>query len=62
MDSSLVFVLDTCWGGRSEPFIRMNKQTGEREHIGECSKALSYFNQTIYGIGCWDLICAPKHG
>eukprot|EP00957_Ditylum_brightwellii_P030513 2311045-Ditylum_brightwellii.AAC.1 len=62
MDSSLVFTLDTCWGGRRESFIRMNKQTGEREHIGECSKLLNYFNQTMYGVDCWDLIHAPTHG
>eukprot|EP00957_Ditylum_brightwellii_P074099 5630588-Ditylum_brightwellii.AAC.1 len=40
----------------------MNKQTGEREHIGECPKEFNYFNQTMYGIDYWDLICAPKHG
>eukprot|EP00957_Ditylum_brightwellii_P168804 12848246-Ditylum_brightwellii.AAC.1 len=34
----------------------MNKQTGEREHIGECPKTLNYFNQTMYGVNCWDLI------
>eukprot|EP00957_Ditylum_brightwellii_P092538 7046955-Ditylum_brightwellii.AAC.1 len=62
MDSSLVFILDACWGGRREPFIRMNKQTGEKEHIGECPKALNYFNQAMYSVDCWDLIHAPKHG
>eukprot|EP00957_Ditylum_brightwellii_P037076 2807247-Ditylum_brightwellii.AAC.1 len=61
MDSSLVFILDTCWGGRKELFIRRNKQTGEGEHIGECLKALNYFNKTMDGMDCWDLICAPKH-
>jgi hypothetical protein len=27
MDSSLVFVLDSYWGGQMEPFVCMNKQT-----------------------------------
>eukprot|EP00957_Ditylum_brightwellii_P103672 7898492-Ditylum_brightwellii.AAC.1 len=40
----------------------MNKQTGEREHIGECPKALNHFNQTMYDVDCWDLVHAPKHG
>eukprot|EP00957_Ditylum_brightwellii_P117530 8963870-Ditylum_brightwellii.AAC.1 len=25
MDSSLVFVMDSCWGGQMEPFVCMNK-------------------------------------
>eukprot|EP00957_Ditylum_brightwellii_P030022 2272280-Ditylum_brightwellii.AAC.1 len=40
----------------------MNKQTGEREHIGKCPKALNHFNQAMYGVDCWDLIRALKHG
>eukprot|EP00957_Ditylum_brightwellii_P090689 6907582-Ditylum_brightwellii.AAC.1 len=38
----------------------MNKQTGERELIGKCPKALNYFNDTMFAVDCWDLIQAPK--
>eukprot|EP00957_Ditylum_brightwellii_P182227 13883353-Ditylum_brightwellii.AAC.1 len=62
MDSSLVFILDTCWGGHNEPFICVNKQTGETQLIGQCPKALSVFNNTMFAVDCWDLIWAPKHG
>eukprot|EP00957_Ditylum_brightwellii_P075806 5761338-Ditylum_brightwellii.AAC.1 len=46
MDSSLVFVLDSCWG----------------ELFGNCPKALNYFNDTMFVVDYWDLIWAPKHG
>eukprot|EP00957_Ditylum_brightwellii_P112448 8572462-Ditylum_brightwellii.AAC.1 len=61
MDSSLVFVFDSCWGGQMEPFVCINKQTGERELIGNCPKALNYFNDTMFVVDCWDLVRAPKH-
>eukprot|EP00957_Ditylum_brightwellii_P087384 6651819-Ditylum_brightwellii.AAC.1 len=62
MDSSLVFILDTCWGGHKKPLICLNKQTGERQLIGQCRKALNVFNDTMFAVDCWDLIWAPKHG
>eukprot|EP00957_Ditylum_brightwellii_P205767 15345291-Ditylum_brightwellii.AAC.1 len=62
MDSSLVFILDTCWGGHKEPFIYVNKQTGERQFIGQCQKALNVFNDTMFVVDCWDLNRSPKHG
>eukprot|EP00957_Ditylum_brightwellii_P056731 4299111-Ditylum_brightwellii.AAC.1 len=39
----------------------MNKQTGERELIGNCPKVLNYFNDTMFAVDCWDLIWVPKH-
>eukprot|EP00957_Ditylum_brightwellii_P002018 155369-Ditylum_brightwellii.AAC.1 len=63
MDNSLVFILDTCWGGTTEPFVCMDKETGERKYIGDCPKAFNGFNNKCMGwIDCWDLICAQKHG
>ena len=62
MDRSLVFILDTCWGGHKEPFICVNKQTGERQLIVQCPKALNVFNDTMFVVDCWNLIQAPKHG
>eukprot|EP00957_Ditylum_brightwellii_P012790 966921-Ditylum_brightwellii.AAC.1 len=62
IDSSLVFIFDACWGGRKEPFICVNKQTSERQLIGQCPKALNVFNDTIFAVNYWDLIRAPKHG
>eukprot|EP00957_Ditylum_brightwellii_P185918 14154344-Ditylum_brightwellii.AAC.1 len=44
-----------------EPFVCMNKQTGERELIGHCFKALNHFNDAMFAVDCWDLIRMPKH-
>eukprot|EP00957_Ditylum_brightwellii_P001917 147154-Ditylum_brightwellii.AAC.1 len=44
-----------------EPFVCINKQTGERKLIGDCPKVLNYFNDTMFAVDCWDLIQAPKH-
>eukprot|EP00957_Ditylum_brightwellii_P071438 5430762-Ditylum_brightwellii.AAC.1 len=44
-----------------EPFVCTNKQTGERELIGNCPTALNYFNGTVFAVDYWDLIQAPKH-
>eukprot|EP00957_Ditylum_brightwellii_P177870 13548319-Ditylum_brightwellii.AAC.1 len=62
MDSSLVFIVDTCWGRHKEPFIYVNKQSGERQLIGQHLKALNVFNDIMFAVDCWDLIRAPKHG
>eukprot|EP00957_Ditylum_brightwellii_P162345 12361424-Ditylum_brightwellii.AAC.1 len=61
MDSFLIFILDTCWGGTTEPFVYRDKETGERKYIGDCPKALNEFNNEIFGVDCWDLFCAPAH-
>eukprot|EP00957_Ditylum_brightwellii_P039902 3020859-Ditylum_brightwellii.AAC.1 len=61
MDSSLVFILDTCWGGTIEPFVCRDKETGERKYIGDFPKALNKFNNKMLWVDYWDLICAPKH-
>eukprot|EP00957_Ditylum_brightwellii_P075437 5733371-Ditylum_brightwellii.AAC.1 len=45
-----------------EPFVCMNKQTGERELIGNCFKVLNYFNGTMFAVDYWDLIQVPKRG
>eukprot|EP00957_Ditylum_brightwellii_P149625 11393370-Ditylum_brightwellii.AAC.1 len=61
MDNSLVYVLDSVHGGRVEDYTRMNKTTGIHETNGQCPKALSEFNTTMYGVDCWGLSCMPKH-
>eukprot|EP00957_Ditylum_brightwellii_P026111 1974293-Ditylum_brightwellii.AAC.1 len=44
MDSSLVFILDTCWGETTELFVHRDKETGEKNFIGDCPKAFNVFN------------------
>eukprot|EP00957_Ditylum_brightwellii_P125159 9541602-Ditylum_brightwellii.AAC.1 len=31
MDSSLLFILGTCWDGLTEPFVHRDKENGERK-------------------------------
>eukprot|EP00957_Ditylum_brightwellii_P097388 7417392-Ditylum_brightwellii.AAC.1 len=45
-----------------EDYTRMNKTIGVQETNGQCPKALNEFNDTMYGVDCWDLIHVPKHG
>eukprot|EP00957_Ditylum_brightwellii_P140498 10704246-Ditylum_brightwellii.AAC.1 len=45
-----------------EDYTRVNKNTGIWETNGQCPKVLNELNNTMYGVDCWDLICAPKHG
>eukprot|EP00957_Ditylum_brightwellii_P154068 11725175-Ditylum_brightwellii.AAC.1 len=52
MDSSLVFILDTCWVGTTEPFVHRDKEAGERKFIGDCPKALNEFNNKMFGVDC----------
>eukprot|EP00957_Ditylum_brightwellii_P056102 4252687-Ditylum_brightwellii.AAC.1 len=47
---------------RMGDYTRMNKTTGVWETNGQCPKAFNEFNDTMYGVDCWDLIRAPKHG
>eukprot|EP00957_Ditylum_brightwellii_P069502 5277677-Ditylum_brightwellii.AAC.1 len=61
MDSSLVFILDTWWGGTTELFVCRDKETGGRKYIGDCPKALNKFNNKMLRVDYWDLMCAPKH-
>eukprot|EP00957_Ditylum_brightwellii_P203154 15333452-Ditylum_brightwellii.AAC.1 len=62
IDSSLVYILVSVHGDRMEDCTRMNKTTGVQETNGQCPKDLNEFNSTMYGVDCWILICAPKHG
>lgn len=60
MESSLIFLLDTDWGGMTEPFFRWNKKTGESVPIGHGPKALNCFNKEMFAIDVWDLMRAPR--
>eukprot|EP00957_Ditylum_brightwellii_P148239 11287294-Ditylum_brightwellii.AAC.1 len=56
MGSSVVFILDTCYGETTELLVHRDKETVERKSIGDCPKALNEFNNKKFGVDCWDLV------
>ena len=60
MDNSLVFMLDTAFGGRMEPIVRKNRD-GTREAIGQGPRALNFYNEGMFGVDVFDQKRASKH-